>query len=563
MGKNVVIIGGVACGSKVAARLRRLDPEASITVLERGYFPSYAGCGMPYFLGGVVSDYRHLTSTPVGIERDAAFFRKVKHVDMLTRHEATRIDRERRVVTAIHLESGEERIFPYDVLVLSLGAQPVRPNLPGRDLAGVFSLGTMEDARAISRALEEGTVGRAVVVGSGLIGLEMTEALKNRGVEVSVVELLDRPLGTLLDRDFGALVAQGLERHGVPFFGGERVVELVGEGGRVATVRTDRRDLPADLVLLAVGVRPSVDLAREAGLTLGPSGGIMVDEHLRTNDDRIYAGGDCVEVPHILSGKSVRQPMGSAANRQGRVIADHIAGLPGRYAGVAGTAIARIFDLTAARTGLDEAGAREAGFDPVGVTVVNSDMPHFMPGSALLALRLVADRSTRRVLGGQVVGLGRGDKRLDALVASVTGKITVDDLADLDLGYAPPFSTALDPLTHGANVLRNKLDGLMDSWSPAELLDRKERGEPFLLVDVRTPDEVRLQGRLPFDDQVNIPLGALWEKGDTLPGDRTLVVFCKISVRGWDAYGILRNKGFGRVVLLEGGTAGWPYGLKG
>ena len=466
MGKNVVIIGGVACGSKVAARLRRLDPEASITVLERGYFPSYAGCGMPYFLSGVVSDYRHLTSTPVGIERDAAFFRKVKHVDMLTRHEATRIDRERRVVTAIHLESGEERTFPYDVLVLSLGAQPVRPNLPGRDLAGVFSLGTMEDALAISRALEEGGVHRAVVVGSGLIGLEMTEALKSRGVEVSVVELLDRPMGTLLDRDFGALVAQGLERHGVPFFGGERVVELMGEGGRVATVRTDRRDLPADLVLLAVGVRPSVDLAREAG------------------------------------------------------------------------------------------------FDPVGVTVVNSDIPHFMPGSALLVLRLVADRSTRRVLGGQVVGLGRGDKRLDALVASVTGKITVDDLADLDLGYAPPFSTALDPLTHGANVLRNKLDGLMDSWSPAELLDRKERGEPFLLVDVRTPDEVRLQGRLPFDDQVNIPLGVLWEKGDTLPRDRTLVVFCKISVRGWDAYGILRSKGFDRVVMLEGGTAGWPYGLK-
>ncbi len=562
MGKNVVIIGGVACGSKVAARLRRLDPEAAITVLERGYFPSYAGCGMPYFLSGVVSDYRALTSTAIGIERDAAFFRKVKHVEMLTRHEATHIDREGRVVTAVKLETGEERRFPYDVLVLALGAQSVRPNLPGNELKGVFSLGTLEDALEISRALEKGAVRRAVVVGSGLIGLEMTEALKSRGVEVSVVELLDRPLGTLLDRDFGTLVARGLERHGVSFFGGERVVELLGEEGRVAAVRTDVRELPADLVLLAVGVRPTVALAREAGLALGPSGGILVDDHLRTSDEAIYAGGDCVEVRHILSGKTVRQPMGSAANRQGRVIADHIAGLPGRYAGVAGTAIARIFDLTAARTGLDEAGAREAGFDPMGVSVVNSDLPHFMPGSAPLVLRLVADRSTRRVLGGQIVGPGRGDKRLDALVAAVTGKITVDDLADLDLGYAPPFSTALDPLTHAANVLRNKLDGLMVSWSPAELRERKARGEPFLLVDVRTPEEVRLQGKLPFEEQVNIPLGALWEKGDALPRDRALVVFCKISVRGWDAYGILRSKGFDRVVLLEGGMVGWPYGLK-
>ena len=562
MGKNVVIIGGVACGSKVAARLRRLDPEAAITVLERGYFPSYAGCGMPYFLSGVVSDYRALTSTAIGIERDAAFFRKVKHVEMLTRHEATHIDREGRVVTAVNLETGEERRFPYDVLVLALGAQSVRPNLPGNELKGVFSLGTLEDALEISRALEKGAVRRAVVVGSGLIGLEMTEALKSRGVEVSVVELLDRPLGTLLDRDFGTLVARGLERHGVSFFGGERVVELLGEEGRVAAVRTDVRELPADLVLLAVGVRPTVALAREAGLALGPSGGILVDDHLRTSDEAIYAGGDCVEVRHILSGKTVRQPMGSAANRQGRVIADHIAGLPGRYAGVAGTAIARIFDLTAARTGLDEAGAREAGFDPMGVSVVNSDLPHFMPGSAPLVLRLVADRSTRRVLGGQIVGPGRGDKRLDALVAAVTGKITVDDLADLDLGYAPPFSTALDPLTHAANVLRNKLDGLMVSWSPAELRERKARGEPFLLVDVRTPEEVRLQGKLPFEEQVNIPLGALWEKGDSLPRDRALVVFCKISVRGWDAYGILRSKGFDQVVLLEGGMVGWPYGLK-
>lgn len=563
MKRRVVIVGGVACGTKTAARLRRLDPEAEITIVERGNHLSYAGCGLPYFLEGVVENSRDLLSTPIGVPRDSAFFRTVKHVEVLPRHMATRIDRKEQTLSVLELETGTEKCLPYDTLVLATGASPIRPKLPGTDLARVFTLGTLDDALAMKDSLQSGRGKKAVVIGGGLIGLEVVEALAANGFDVSVVELLDTPLPTMFDRDFGSLLKSLLARHGVSFHGGERVLELLGDAaGDIATVRTDRRDLSADLVLLAVGVRPNVELAREAGLDIGPTGGIVVDERMRTSDPHILAGGDCVETVHFLSGKRTRQPMGSTANRQGRVIADTIAGHDSRFNGVLGTMIMKAFDWAAGRTGLSETAAAEAGFDPVAVTVTDPDLPHFMPGAAPLFLRLVADRKSRRVLGAQIMGPGKVDKRLDTLAAAIAGHLTVDALADLDLGYAPPFSTALDPVTHAANVLRNKMDGLLASYSPSELLGKASEGERFLLLDVRTPEEVASQGRLPFDEQVNIPLGAVWKRASELPRDTEIIVFCKISVRGWDAYTILEGMGFSRVALLEGGVLGWPYELR-
>lgn len=563
MKKRVVIVGGVACGTKTAARLRRLDPEAEITIVEKGNHLSYAGCGLPYFLEGVVEDSRELLSTPIGVLRDSAFFRTVKQVEVLQRHMATRIDREKRSLTMLELDTGVEKHLSYDTLVLATGASPIRPQLPGTDLARVFTLGTLDDALAMKDALRHGTGKKAVVIGGGLIGLEVVEALVANGYDVSIAELLETPLATLFDRDFGHMLKFLLARHQVSFFGGERVLELLGNAaGNVTAVRTDTREIPADLVLLAVGVRPNVEIAREAGLAIGPTGGIVTDERMRTSDPHIFAGGDCVETTHVLTGKRVRQPMGSAANRQGRVIADVIAGRDARFNGVLGTAIMKAFDWTAGRTGLNETVAAEAGFAPVAVTVTSPDLPHFMPGAAPLYLRLVADRESRRILGAQVMGPGRGDKRLDTLASAITGHLTVDDLADLDLGYAPPFSTALDPVTHAANVLRNKMDGLLVSYSPSELLAKASRGDRFLLLDVRTPEEVAAQGKLPFDSQINIPLGALWKRAEELPRDVEIVTFCKISVRGWDAYAILKGLGFSSVALAEGGVLAWPYELR-
>ncbi len=559
--KKVLIIGGVACGAKTAARLARLAPEFDITILERGEHLSVAGCGFPYFVGDVVKEYKDLVCTPLGIVRDANFFRNVKNVTVYTGHMATRIDREKKMVAATDTASGEERFFPYDELVLATGASPIRPPIPGNDLSRVFTLWTMPDAMAMKSAIDAGSVKSAVIIGGGLIGMEVVEALADRGISVSVADILPTPLPALVGEDFGLRVTKILRQKGVGFYGGERVVEIIGENGVVTGVKTDKRTLSADMVLLAVGIRPNTILAKEAGLELHPNGTIVVDECLRTSDPAIYAGGDCVQSKNILTEKSVWQPMGSTANRQGRVIADNIAELPTRFAGVVGTAILKLFHLTIGKTGLDEEQARAAGFDPVSIVVEEPDRPHFMPGKGAMTIRLVADRKSRRVLGAQFMGGGVVDKRLDSLVAAITCGMTVDMLADTDFAYAPPFATALDPTTHAANVLRNKMDGLVKTYSPKELKALMEGPNPPFLLDVRSPQELDLQGRIPYDF-ANIPLGQLRTRLSEVPKDREIVTFCKISARAWDAVAALRGSGYERVALLEGGVSAWPYDLR-
>ncbi|MGC9372156.1 MAG: FAD-dependent oxidoreductase [Thermovirgaceae bacterium] len=561
MAKKVLIIGGVACGGKTAARLMRIDPEAEVTILEKGEYLSYAGCGLPYYVGGVVKEYKDLMSTPVGVVRDATFFRKVKHVDVHTGHLATKIDRTNRSVTALDVASGEEKSFPYDKLVIATGASPIRPPITGADLPRVFTLWNMPDALAMRSAIDSGNVKRAVIIGGGLIGMEVVEALRNQGLEVSVVDLMETPLPAMMDKEFGTYLLNALQARGVDFYGGEKVEEIVGCNGELSAVRTDKREIQADMVLMAVGVRPNTSMAKDAGLAVGERGGIVVDSHMRTSDPDIFAGGDCVEVDHVLTGKKTWQPMGSVANRQGRVIADNIAGISSTFHGVAGTAIMKAFEYTIGKTGLTKEQALEEGFDAEAVTIVDADTPHFMPGSAPITIRLVADKKTRKVLGAQVFGPGRADKRLDILVTAVTGGLTIDMLGNTDVAYAPPYSTALDPVTHGANSLKNKIDGAMKSLSPSELLKRVEEGWKPLFLDVRTPEEIKNQGQLPFDC-VNIPLGMLWEKAPDIPKDRDIVTYCKISVRGWDAYAILSRLGFDKVTVLEGGIAGWPFELK-
>ncbi len=538
-----------------------IAPECDITILERGEHLSFAGCGFPYFVGDVVKEYKELVCTPLGIIRDANFFRNVKNITVHTGCLATRIDREKKTVTASNSATGAEDVFPYDELVLATGASPIRPAIPGSDLNGVFTLWTMPDALALKSAVGSGSVKSAVIIGAGLIGMEVVEALTGRGIKVSVVDFLPTPLPALVEDDFGLRVKKAIEKKGVDFYGGEKVLEILGEGGVVTGVITDKRTLDVDMVLLAVGIRPNTNLAKEAGLELARNGTIIVDDHMRTSDPFIYAGGDCVQSTHALTGKPVWQPMGSTANRQGRVIADNIAGLDTPFGGVLGTGILKLFNLTIGKTGLNEAQARENGFDPVSILIEGPDRPHFMPGMGALSIRLVADRKSRKLLGAQFMGGGVADKRLDSLVAAITGGMTVDMLADADFAYAPPFATALDPTTHAANALRNKMDGLVRTYTPRELTDRMKQPDPPLLLDVRTPAELDLQGRLPYEF-VNIPLGKLRERLGELPKDREIVAFCKISVRGWDALAALKTAGFDNYALLEGGVMAWPYELK-
>lgn len=558
--QHVVVIGGVACGAKVASRLRRLKPQWDITIVDRSDTLSYAACGMPFFLEGAVPDFNELLSTPAGVIRDANFFRNVKGIQVLTGHMAVSMDRASKRVKLVSVESSEAKEISYDKLVLATGASPVIPNIPGIDLNGVSPLWTPRNALQIRSAMDGGNVREAVVVGAGLVGLEAAEAMAKRGIKVTVVELLDRPLAALLDGEFGSMLAKAIRDYGVEFIPSCRVEGFEGDCGSLSSVRTDRGSIPAQLALVSVGVRPNVQLAADSGLELGPTGGIKVDQFMRTSDPDIYAGGDCVETHNRITGGPVRQPMGSTANRHGRVIADNLAGLGVRFNGVIGTAVMRFFNHTVGRTGLSQEDAHRLGFDPVGVTVTGSDKPHFMAGSSPVVIRTLADRKTRRVLGAQLFGTGQVDKRLDVLACAAYSGMTVDQLADLDHAYAPPFSSALDVVTHGANHLRNLLDGHVVTVRPSEVAGLVEQGA--VLLDVRGPGEKEIQGQLPFDGILEIPLGQLDRRISEVPQGRKVIAYCKISLRGWDAVSILRKHGFQDLAVLEGGVVGWPFELR-
>ena len=558
---KVVIVGGVACGAKTAARLARICPEAEITMLERGQDLSYSNCGFPFYIGGEVANASALTHMGFGAARDADYFEKYSFTHALTGHNAVRIDRAKKNVVVHLAATGEERLFPYDKLVLATGASPIVPNIPGASQTGgclgnVFTLWTLQDALAIRGAIEKNNLKKAVVVGAGLVGIETAEMLRKRGLDVSLIDMLPLPLMALAGEEGGIRLSDYLGKKGILFYGGETVTALEGDSC-VQKIITDKREIEADLVILSIGVRPNVGLAQDAGLEMGKKA-IRVNEFMQTSDPDIYAGGDCVESRCIISGEFVWQPMGSAANRQGRVIADHIAGLNSRFSGVERTAIARVFDWTIGKTGLTMEEAVGTGFSPVQMLITAPDIPGFMPGSAPLFIRMIADKGTRRILGAQVSGPGKADKRLDVLATAIKGNLTIDDLADVDFAYAPPFSTALDAVTHASNALRNKCEGLVQSYSPVELHTKADNNENFIVLDVRTLAEIDLLGKLPYR-YVHIPLGELEKRMDEIPRDREVVILCKVGGREWITYTHLKRSGYTKIAILEGGILAWPY----
>ena len=558
---KIVVIGGVACGCKAAARARRLDPQAEITIVEQGSVLSYAGCGLPYYIQGKVNELRDLTSTPVGVPRNPNFFRTVKGIRALLNTRAARIDRTAKTVEVIQLDTGVRETLPYDQLVLAMGGRSVVPPIEGTRLDYVFSLRELRNASAIRDALAAGHIHKAVIVGGGLIGLEMSEALRTRGLDVTVVELLPHILLGQLDTEIAVLLEQYLTGQGIHLVLGEKVVALQGDSGSVERVVTDKRTLEAQLVLIAVGVRPNAQLAVDAGLEIGPHGGIVVDEHMRTSAPDIYAGGDCVESRNLVTGDWVYVPLGSTANKHGRVIGNNLAGGEDRFPGVLGTSIVKVFGYTAARTGLTEQQARELGYEAVSCLIPGADRPHYYPGAQQIIVKLIADAKTRKVLGSQIIGPGEAAKRIDILATALSMGATIDQVANLDLAYAPPYSEALDNVIHAANVLRNILDGVTRKVTAAEVKARLDSGEDFVLLDVRSPQEyeaVRIE-----DPRVKLlPLGKVRSSLASLPKDKPIVTFCKVSLRGYEAERILSGAGFPDVAFMEGGIATWPYELK-
>lgn len=554
---KIVIIGGVACGCKAASRARRKDPTADITIIEKGANISYAGCGLPYFIAGAVPEIDHLMSTSYGCLRDSNFFESVKAVKVRVNTEALSIDRKRKTVKVVDCDTNNEDEISYDKLVIATGALPVVPPFEGINLKQVWTLRRPEDARALRETIEAGNADRVTIVGGGRIGLEVADAFGAQAVETTVVELADQVMPGVVDRDIGDYIANVLRGEKVNLKLGEKVLKFEGDdNGKVCRVITDKSVIETDAVLVSVGVRPNVQLAKDAGLEIGPTGAIAVNEHMRTSDPDIYAGGDCVESTNLVSGKKSWVPLGSTANRHGRVIGDNVTGGNSVFPGIVGTSIMKTLGISVGRTGLTEEEAKKLGFDTVVSVSPGPDRSHFFPGGKGILVKLVVDRKSRKVLGVQVAGPGDVVRRIDVVATLLTFGGKLEDLAELDLAYAPPFSAAMDNLHHAANIIRNKLDGLMDGIHPSQVREKMLAGDDFAIVDVRLRGEFE-KAKIEDARVVNIPLDEIRKRENDIPKGKNIFVLCQLGARAYEGARTIMGLGADKVKVIEGGLNFW------
>jgi NADPH-dependent 2,4-dienoyl-CoA reductase/sulfur reductase-like enzyme/rhodanese-related sulfurtransferase len=537
---KLIIVGGVAGGASAAARARRLSEEAHIVLFERGPDVSFANCGLPYYVGGQIADRdKLLVTTPHRL-------RSRFGLDVRTRTSVEAIDRRTKTVRVRDLASGHEYQEPYDKLILAPGAAPLRPSVPGIDLPGVFTLRDLKDVDQIKNRVDHG-VRQAVVVGAGFIGLELVENLVRRGIAVTVVELQDQVLPPF-DKEMTTPVAEHLAAKGVSLLLGQSAVAFEQGSDAITVVLKSGTRLPAQLVVLGVGVRPENRLAVDADLQVGPRGGIKVNAHLQAQDPDIYAVGDVIEVTDFVTGEPTQVPLAGPANRQGRIAADHIFGRPARYRGTQGTAIVRVFDKTAAMTGASEKVLRRANRPYRKVYVHPSNHAGYYPGAEAMTIKLLFDSETGRVLGAQAVGGLGVDKRIDVLAVAIQAGMTVYDLEEAELAYAPQYGAANDPINMAGFVAAGLLRGDHPQIDAEAILVASADRGPFVL-DVRTPQEFALSH---IHDSVNIPVDELRHRLAEVPRDREVAAYCQVGQRGYLATRILLQAGF-RATNVGGG----------
>jgi NADPH-dependent 2,4-dienoyl-CoA reductase/sulfur reductase-like enzyme/rhodanese-related sulfurtransferase len=495
------------------------------------------------------------------VKRDEEYFESVKGIRVLCETEALKIDREGKKVAVRDLKSGEVRDLNYDKLVLGVGASPIVPRMNGIDLGGVYRLYDPGDAQAIRGELDSG-VKKIAIIGGGLIGMEVCGAFLSRGCDVSVFEMMDRLVPSILDRELALLLENYLREKGVHVLTGYPVRELEGDSdGRVKGVETgDGSVYDTDMAVIAIGVRPNVNLAREANLEIGETGAIAVNDLLQTSDPEIFAGGDCVENTCMVTGEKVFCPMGSTANKHGRVIGDNVIGEGTTFPGVTRTVVFKILDYNVGKTGLNEMEASNLGYNFMTSLVPRGECANYYPDSESFILKLLAEKETGKILGVQGIGAGEAVKRIDVVASALKFGGTLKDVADIDLCYAPPYSTAIDALAHAGNVIRNKISGMAETITPFELKEKLDGDEEFVLLDIRTDFEVE---EMAFRDArfKHIPLGTLRVESSELPEDKEIIIICKSSVRAWEALRILNAKGFKDAKFLEGGIVAWPFDL--
>ncbi|HKJ40914.1 MAG TPA: FAD-dependent oxidoreductase, partial [Sunxiuqinia sp.] len=536
--EKIVIIGGVAAGATAAAKARRISPSAKIVMLEAGPDISFANCGLPYYIGGDIKSRSKL------ILQSPESFKEQYDVDVYTNTAVTAIDRATHAVKAVNSQTGKQETFEYTKLILAQGGKPIKPNLPGADRDHVFSLWTLEDMDKIAAHLEEKEPENAVVVGGGFIGLEMVEALAKRGLNVNVVEMMPHVMA-LMEAETAGFIETELLAYGVGIHTGAGVTEITSHH-----VKLDNgKRLNADMVLLSIGVRPTLQLAKDAGLELGEAGGLLVNPKLQTADPDIYAAGDMVEIEHRVSGKKVRIPLAGPANRQGRIAAENALGGNHEYKGAIGTSVVRVFEAVAGTSGMSLKQARAAGIDADAVVVHKEHHTAYYPGAETVTTMLVYDRETGVILGGQTAGYKGADKRLDVIATATAAKLTVSDLADVDFAYSPPIGTANDAMNMAAYTAENRQSGFSPSVTASELDAFLEERNP-VFVDVR---DVFAFEKSHVKGAIHIPLELLPQELENIPADRPVIVYDETGKKGHQALRTLVGAGYTDVTNISGG----------
>lgn len=533
---NILVIGGVAAGTKTAAKIKRNDFSQNVKVVTKDEHISYAGCGLPYYVGGIIEDKEDVVvNTPENFEA-------LTGVEVETGVEVTEVIPGEKKVLAKDLESGEEKEYTYDKLVIAVGASPIKPPVEGSDLDGIFTMRTPNDAYGLRDYIEENDCKRAVVVGGGFIGLEIAENLLEQGIAVFVVDMADQLLPGY-EPDFADYAERYLNDQGIFTFTETALEGFEGEDGKVTKVKTSRNDMKADVVCLSIGVRTNTKFLEGSGIEMNQKGAILVNSKMETNVENIYAVGDCIMVKNEITGQPAYSPMGSTANIEGRIAAENILGGDREYRGSMGTAVVKLIDVNMGKTGLTEAAAKDAGFDPISVTVVADDKAHYFPGAGNFIIKLVADKNTRKILGVTVAGSGTIDKIVDMVVVALACDATLDDLRDADFAYAPPFSTAIHPLAHTINVMYNKLEGEMDSFTPAQYMEGEAEG--YKVVDAALLSKIDGAPYVALEETHDIP--------EVVEKDENLLLVCDKGKRGYMLQQRLEDMGYENTKVLEGG----------
>lgn len=537
---KIVIVGGVAAGMSAAARARRLSENAEIVVLERSRYVSFANCGLPYHIGGDITDRDQLLlQTPQSLA-------ETLNLDVRIGHEVITVNRDDKTVTVRELSTDKHYIEPYDKLVLCPGANPIRPNLPGIDHPRILTLRNIEDMDVIKTIVDKGSK-QAVVIGGGYIGVEMAENLRHRDLGVTLIELADQIMPPL-DQEMARDLQYHLEYHGVQLRLGTAAIGFADAEGKVTVTLQDGTELLADFVLLAVGVRPDVGFIKEAGLILGPRGGIQVNAQMQTSDPDIYAAGDAVEVTDTITGDPALIALAGPANRQGRIVADHICGRDSAYTSTQGTAIIKVFEMTGGGTGASEKTLKRKNMPYHKVYIHPTGHASYYPGTTSMQIKLLFTPTDGKILGAQIVGYDGVDKRIDIFATAIRAGMTVYDLEELELAYAPPYGSAKDPVNMAGFVAANLLKGDIDFWYAEDYPAAISGG---VLIDVRGATEYQAWH---VPDAINIPLGQLRSQLDSLPHDKPIFLYCRVGFRSYLAHRILVQSGFKKVKTLAGGS---------